>query len=123
MPRPGIIQNQFSSPDLNQGPSDLQSDALPTELSRHVTGNYSSKSKEIYTDAHYSISTFNKFYYNEISSIIDDNLPVIISIWRKNPFLFAYRPIALMLSIKVVGFIDKSYRVTRNRRMFWGIKL
>ena len=23
-----------SSPDLNQGPSDLQSDALPTELSR-----------------------------------------------------------------------------------------
>ena len=26
-----------SSPDLNQGPSDLQSDALPTELSRQLT--------------------------------------------------------------------------------------
>ena len=25
-----------SSPDLNQGPSDLQSDALPTELSRQM---------------------------------------------------------------------------------------
>ena len=25
-----------SSPDLNQGPSDLQSDALPTELSRRM---------------------------------------------------------------------------------------
>ena len=25
-----------SSPDLNQGPSDLQSDALPTELSRQL---------------------------------------------------------------------------------------
>ena len=27
----------MSSPDLNQGPSDLQSDALPTELSRQLT--------------------------------------------------------------------------------------
>ena len=26
----------MSSPDLNQGPSDLQSDALPTELSRQL---------------------------------------------------------------------------------------
>ena len=26
-----------SSPDLNQGPSDLQSDALPPELSRQLT--------------------------------------------------------------------------------------
>ena len=26
-----------SSPDLNQGPSDLQSDAFPTELSRQLT--------------------------------------------------------------------------------------
>ena len=32
VPRPGIIQ-LANSPDLNQGPSDLQSDALPTELS------------------------------------------------------------------------------------------
>ena len=79
MPRPGII-TYYSSPDLNQGPSDLQSDALPTELSRHVKEDQCSKSKSIYTDAHYSISTFNKFNYNEISSIIDDNLPVIISI-------------------------------------------
>ena len=36
MPRPGIIQSSLSSPALNQGPSDLQSDALPTELSRQV---------------------------------------------------------------------------------------
>ena len=27
---------QKNSPDLNQGPSDLQSDALPTELSRQL---------------------------------------------------------------------------------------
>ena len=35
VPRPGIIQ-LANSPDLNQGPSDLQSDALPTELSRQL---------------------------------------------------------------------------------------
>ena len=35
MPRPGIIQGSFEPSGLNQGPSDLQSDALPTELSRH----------------------------------------------------------------------------------------
>ena len=35
MPRPGIIQDSFEPSGLNQGPSDLQSDALPTELSRH----------------------------------------------------------------------------------------
>ena len=34
---PGYFRTYYSSPDLNQGPSDLQSDALPTELSRHVT--------------------------------------------------------------------------------------
>ena len=33
---PGMFRTHASSPDLNQGPSDLQSDALPTELSRHV---------------------------------------------------------------------------------------
>ena len=27
-------RKRASSPDMNQGPSDLQSDALPTELSR-----------------------------------------------------------------------------------------
>ena len=31
---PGLFRTRASSPDLNQGPSDLQSDALPTELSR-----------------------------------------------------------------------------------------
>ena len=31
---PGLFRTRASSPDLNQGPSDLRSDALPTELSR-----------------------------------------------------------------------------------------
>ena len=31
---PGLFRARTNSPDLNQGPSDLQSDALPTELSR-----------------------------------------------------------------------------------------
>ena len=31
---PGLFRAHANSPDLNQGPSDLQSDALPTELSR-----------------------------------------------------------------------------------------
>ena len=31
---PGLFRAHAGSPDLNQGPSDLQSDALPTELSR-----------------------------------------------------------------------------------------
>ena len=30
---PGLFRALANSPDLNQGPSDLQSDALPTELS------------------------------------------------------------------------------------------
>ena len=34
---PGFFRARASSPDLNQGPSDLQSDALPTELSRQLT--------------------------------------------------------------------------------------
>ena len=33
---PGLFRTHASSPDLNQGPSDLQSDALPTELSRQL---------------------------------------------------------------------------------------
>ena len=33
---PGLFRAHASSPDLNQGPSDLQSDALPTELSRQL---------------------------------------------------------------------------------------
>ena len=33
---PGLFRAHASSPDLNQGPSDLQSDALPTELSRQI---------------------------------------------------------------------------------------
>ena len=33
---PGLFRAHASSPDLNQGPSDLQSDALPTELSRQM---------------------------------------------------------------------------------------
>ena len=33
---PGLFRAHASSPDLNQGPSDLQSDALPTELSRRL---------------------------------------------------------------------------------------
>ena len=33
---PGLFRTRASSPDLNQGPSDLQSDALPTELSRQL---------------------------------------------------------------------------------------
>ena len=33
---PGLYRARASSPDLNQGPSDLQSDALPTELSRRL---------------------------------------------------------------------------------------
>ena len=33
---PGLFRTHESSPDLNQGPSDLQSDALPTELSRQL---------------------------------------------------------------------------------------
>ena len=36
---PGLFRAHASSPDLNQGPSDLQSDALPTELSRHLQYN------------------------------------------------------------------------------------
>ena len=31
---PGLLRARSSPPYLNQGPSDLQSDALPTELSR-----------------------------------------------------------------------------------------
>ena len=31
---PGLFRVHANPPDLNQGPSDLQSDALPTELSR-----------------------------------------------------------------------------------------
>ena len=34
---PGLFRAHVNSPDLNQGPSDLQSDALPTELSRQLT--------------------------------------------------------------------------------------
>ena len=34
---PGLFRTHASSPDLNQGPSNLQSDALPTELSRQIT--------------------------------------------------------------------------------------
>ena len=34
---PGLFRAHANSPDLNQGPSDLQSDALPTELSRQLT--------------------------------------------------------------------------------------
>ena len=37
---PGIFRARASPPDLNQGPSDLQSDALPTELSRQHALNY-----------------------------------------------------------------------------------
>ena len=33
---PGLFRARASPPDLNQGPSDLQSDALPTELSRRL---------------------------------------------------------------------------------------
>ena len=33
---PGLFRVLANSPDLNQGPSDLQSDALPTELSRQL---------------------------------------------------------------------------------------
>ena len=33
---PGLFRAHANSPDLNQGPSDLQSDALPTELSRQM---------------------------------------------------------------------------------------
>ena len=33
---PGLFRAHVSSPNLNQGPSDLQSDALPTELSRQL---------------------------------------------------------------------------------------
>ena len=33
---PGLFTAHGNPPDLNQGPSDLQSDALPTELSRQV---------------------------------------------------------------------------------------
>ena len=119
MPRPGIIQNILQFSGFEPGTFRSSVWRSPNWAISACNGG----SKSIYTDAHYSISTFNKFNYNEISSIIDDNLPVIISIWSKIPFLFAYRPIALMLSIKVEGFIDKSYWVTRNRRMFWGIKL
>ena len=33
---PGLFRAHANPPDLNQGPSDLQSDALPTELSRRL---------------------------------------------------------------------------------------
>ena len=33
---PGLFRVHANPPDLNQGPSDLQSDALPTELSRQL---------------------------------------------------------------------------------------
>ena len=33
---PGLFRAHSNPPVLNQGPSDLQSDALPTELSRHA---------------------------------------------------------------------------------------
>ena len=36
LPKPGIVQNSFEFSGLNQGPSDLQSDALPTELFRQL---------------------------------------------------------------------------------------
>ena len=37
---PGLFRVLANSPDLNQGPSDLQSDALPTELSRQLVSPY-----------------------------------------------------------------------------------
>ena len=36
---PGLFRAYMRPPNLNQGPSDLQSDALPTELSRHQASN------------------------------------------------------------------------------------
>ena len=44
---PGLFRAQMNSPDLNQGPSDLQSDALPPELSRQLSrqGNKSKENK------------------------------------------------------------------------------
>ena len=36
---PGLLRARSNLPYLNQGPSDLQSDALPTELSRQDEGN------------------------------------------------------------------------------------
>ena len=36
MPKPGNIQSCYKLSGLNQGPSDLQSDALPTELFRRI---------------------------------------------------------------------------------------
>ena len=43
--RPGIIQSSNELSELNQGPSDLQPDALPTELSRQLS-RQSHKNKE-----------------------------------------------------------------------------
>ena len=40
MPKPEKFRAQLSSPDLNQGPLDLQSNALPTELFRHIYEHY-----------------------------------------------------------------------------------
>ena len=52
---PGLFRVHANSPDLNQGPSDLQSDALPTELSRQLC------------------ETWGKFKHLNVSSV-DDSL-------------------------------------------------
>ena len=52
---PGLFRVHANSPDLNQGPSDLQSDALPTELSRQLG------------------ESWGKFKYLNVSSV-DDSL-------------------------------------------------
>ena len=52
---PGLFRVHANSPDLNQGPSDLQSDALPTELSRQLW------------------EVWSKFKYLNVSSV-DDSL-------------------------------------------------
>ena len=50
---PGLFKAHANSPDLNQGPSDLQSDALTTKLSRQQVGKYKRETiinRAIYSD-------------------------------------------------------------------------
>ena len=66
---PGLFRVHANSPDLNQGPSDLQSDALPTELSRQLR------------------ETWGKFKDLNVSSIDDSLVKHYLSVVSNIPIL------------------------------------
>ena len=63
---PGLFRVHANSPDLNQGPSDLQSDALPTELSRQL---WEDGSKFKYLDVSIVDDCSVKHYLSVVSNI------------------------------------------------------